>query len=250
MGKTSLPKNFSVLILKADRLYAETLRRLTLMVLPHATVRVVPDTTSAALALTEGPVDLLVTGVGPSLGGDVFELLSTVACAPVQIRRVLVVTTTREHRPLAVLRRLAIQGVFDAASEPPGQFKVALRQVVDGQPYWSPSFLDLLRRYTLEPRSPSHVLSNAEQLVLSVIGDGSDDQEASTKLGLSPATVSTVRRNLHRKLGLRHRGELVRLAAQTGYVRFTPAGIMRPGFALLTEDCRARSRARREIVAV
>ncbi len=240
MDKMSPSKNISVLILKADQLYAETLRRLTLAVLPHASIRVAANIASASLTLTEGAADLLLTGVGSSLGGDVFELLANVSGSPALIRRVLVVTSHREHRQLAVLRRLSIQGVFDSVSETPEQFKAALRHVMDGQLYWSQSFLDLLRHYALEPNSPSHLLSNSEQLVLSVIGDGSDDNEASAKLGITPATVSTVRRNLHRKLGLRHRGELVRLAAQTGYVRFTPAGVVRPGFALLAAACSRR----------
>jgi DNA-binding CsgD family transcriptional regulator len=109
--------------------------------------------------------------------------------------------------------------------------------------------MDLMCRYALEPNSPTSLLSNSEQLVLSIIGDGSDDLDASVKLGLSPATVSTVRRNLHRKLGLRHRGELVQLAARTGYVRFTPAGIMRPGYALLAAACRRRGKPKPENAA-
>ena len=68
--------------------------------------------------------------------------------------------------------------------------------------------------------------------------------DAASKLGLSPATIGTVRRNLHRKLGIQHRGELVRIAAQNGFVRFTPAGIVRPGFALLVAACQRRTQLR------
>ena len=80
--------------------------------------------------------------------------------------------------------------------------------------------------------------------MLSVIGDGCDDLAAAGQLGLSPATISTVRRALHRKLGVQHRGELVRMAAQKGYVRFTPAGVERPGFGLLAAAYQPRHRAR------
>ena len=59
-------------------------------------------------------------------------------------------------------------------------------------------------------------------------------------LGLSPSTVSTVRRELHRKLGVQHRGDLVRAAAQSGFVHFTPTGVVRPGFALLSASYHPR----------
>jgi hypothetical protein len=55
-----------------------------------------------------------------------------------------------------------------------------------------------------------------------------------------------VRRGLHRKLGVQHRGELVRVAAQKGFVRFTPDGVERPGFALLTAAYHPRYHKRRE----
>jgi DNA-binding CsgD family transcriptional regulator len=84
------------------------------------------------------------------------------------------------------------------------------------------------------PAARFRQLTAFEQVVLSVVGDGCDDIEAARRLSLSPATISTVRRGLHRKLHVQHRGELVRLAAQAGFVRFTPEGVERPGFGLLT----------------
>ncbi len=242
MEKKPNPAIPSVLILKADKLYADALHKSALAVLPHANIRIAATVAGASLALTAAPVDLLITGIGLSVGGDVFELFANTLGTDAYIRRTLVVTTNRECQQLAALRRLAIPGAFDSATEDLARFKIALRTVMDGRTYWSRSLLELVRHYALQPNSPPHLLTAGEQLVLSVVGDGSDDIEAATKLGLSPATISTVRRNLHRKLGVQHRGELIRLAAQSGYVRFTPAGIVRPGFTLLAAACRDRTR--------
>lgn len=244
MKTSPSPDPYSVLILKADRLYAETLRKLARAVLPQASIQTVSTVADAAAALAARRIDLLITGVGASLAGDVFDLLPTGVEASARVERVLVVTTNREHRQLTALRRLPIQGVFDSGTEPFDQFKVALRLVAGGGIYWSRSFLDQLRHHSLETNSLSRLLTNAEQLVLSIVGDGSDDNEAADKLGLSPATVSTVRRNIHRKLGVQHRGQLIRVAAQNGFVRFTPNGVVRPGFALLAGACQQRTRER------
>jgi hypothetical protein len=73
-----------------------------------------------------------------------------------------------------------------------------------------------------------------------MIGDGSDDTTAAQKLKVSPATIGTVRRHLHRKLCVQHRGDLVRAAVQHGFVRFTPVGVVRPGFAILSAAYQAR----------
>ena len=244
MKQTPAPDPYSVLILKADKLYAESLRKLIRTVLPQASIQTASTVASAAAVLTAKRIDLLITGVGASLDGDVFDILPTGSESPSRVERVLVITTNHEHRQLTALRHLPIQGVFDSASEPTEQFKVALRLVAGGGIYWSRSFLDQLRHHAFETNSLSRLLTNAEQLVLSIVGDGSDDNEAAGKLGLSPATVSTVRRNIHRKLGVQHRGQLIRVAAQNGFVRFTPTGIVRPGFALLAGACQQRTRAR------
>jgi DNA-binding CsgD family transcriptional regulator len=77
------------------------------------------------------------------------------------------------------------------------------------------------------------MLSATEHLIFAVIGDGSDDQVAADQLNLRPSTIQSVRRELHRKLGIQHKGDLVRLAVLHGYVRFTAEGVQRPGFSSL-----------------
>jgi len=73
-------------------------------------------------------------------------------------------------------------------------------------------------------------LTEKEQIVLSTIGDGSDDQQAAEKLGLSYRTVNTHRKTIMGKLGLHHKGQIMCYALQQGYVHITPQGVFRPGF--------------------
>ncbi len=233
-----------VLILKADRLYADALRQHALQVFPSAQISVVLTMTDARRELAAGGYDLLITGIGTSLESDVLEVLADCNRAS-QGPKILVVTVRLEYRVLAALRSLAVEGAFDSANGTAEELTIALKNVSAGRRYWSQTIIDHMHRVGSASDALFRLLTNFEQVVLSVIGDGCDNTVAAQKLNLSPATVSTVRRELHRKLGVQHRGELVRVAAQHGFVRFTSSGVVRPGFALMCAAYQARRPKRR-----
>lgn len=239
------PRLNDVVILKADRLCADTLRQVIARMFPTARIRIVASVARVQRLLAQESTDLLLAGTEPLRDGDLLDYLSTFPEQHPPARHVLVVTTHLEDRVIAALRSLPVQGVFDSSCDPPDQLPAALRMTVGGTRYWSPNLVERLQHCHLGPNSVFRLLTAAEQLVLSIIGDGCDDLEAAGQLGLSPSTVSTVRRELHRKLRVQHRGELVRVAAQHGFVRFTPNGVTRPGFALLTAACALRHSGRR-----
>lgn len=230
----------TVLILKADRLCAEALRNLTLTALPRATIALAHSIEQAEALLAAQPRDLLVTGAGASLAGDMLEFLSRHTGEGRRVRRALVVTSHLEQRTVSALRSMAVHGVFDSASDRPEDYVRAVQAVAGGRRYWSASILDAFTRLWAGGNSLFRLLTTSEQMVLAVVGDGCDDERAAQLLGLSAATVSTVRRELHRKLGVQHRGELIRVAAQHGFVRFTQTGVIRPGFGLLSAAYAAR----------
>ncbi len=232
----------TALILEADKLYAEMLRQYVLRVSPGAQVYSVATVVEAQRSLDETHTELFITGIGSSLEGDVLDILIPRAAHLPSSCRVLVVTGCREYRMLSALRTLSVEGVFDSNTEAPEQLLDAVRTVSLGLRYWSTTVMDFIQQGGAGPQVVSRFLTEFEQIVLSVIGDGSDDLTASSFLGLSPATICTVRRELHRKLGVQHRGALVRAAAQYGFVRFTPFGVVRPGFQLLTAAYRPRKR--------
>lgn len=222
----------AVLILNADQLGAEILRQYVQRAFPRAQISLVSSVDAAALALAATFFDLFVASAAVPLEGDILDLMSRCAEDPSSATRLFVVTTRRDVRLLSTLRTLHIDGVFDSADEAPAQLIVALKTVTQGRRYWSSILLPYMQQ-TTSPTALFRLLTELEQLVLAVIGDGSDDIAAARELELSPATVSTVRRDLHRKLGVQHRGELIRLAAQHGFVQFTPEGILRPAFSIL-----------------
>lgn len=246
MSPAPASKVRTALVVKTDRLYAQALVEHVQRIFPATEVHHVPSADTASQFIAAKPVDLLVCDLASGAEGDVLEILLNYAehnAAP----RMLVVTTSSEIRALGVLRALDINGAFDSAMEAPEAFSDALRMVAAGGRYWSPSILRRLKEGG-DATVCLRCLTTLEQLVLSAIGDGTDDPTAAIALSLSPSTVSTVRRDLHRKLGVQHRGELVKIAAQLGFVRFTSAGVIRPGFTSSLAAYHAR-RHRRTVAA-
>jgi DNA-binding NarL/FixJ family response regulator len=219
------------MVLKADRFYADVLQDAVQRFGSSPTVRVSVTLAEARDALASKPVDVLIAGMGFA-DGDLLDPLAGWIATGV-VRRALVVTGRKEPWLLLGLRSIGVTGVFDPLAEGPEALRRALRAVASGMPAWSPSVLAELKAYDSLPHSVSRVLTPTEQLILAVIGDGCDDHEASRQLGLSSGTILTVRRELHRKLGVRQKAELIRIAVQHGFVRFAPQRPVRPGFRLL-----------------
>ncbi len=140
---------------------------------------------------------------------------------------ILIVTSKHDTRTLSLLRDIRYNGLFDVGAESLLNLHTALQRVIEREIYISPSFAPHVKR----PKNITlDALTEKEELVLSVIGDGSDDQQAAGKLILSPHTVNTHRKAIMAKLGLHHKGQLMCYAAQKGYVQITPDGVTHPGF--------------------
>ena len=174
---------------------------------------------------------MLLTGVGFN-DGDALEWLAELAASD-RATRVVVVTARKEVRLHLALREIRLDGLFNAFEEGLSILVSVLRQVWEGSHYRSDSFKDLFRGSDDDRMTLFRQLSVKEQLVLSVIGDGSDDQEAGQRLSMTAAAVRTHRKRLHTKLGISHKGELMRLAIKHGFVRVTADKIVRPGFSQL-----------------
>lgn len=212
-----------VVILKWDRLYGDLIRRHIWDVWPNAIVCAFQHGIDALNEIQEQTPDLFVTGVAVE-DMDGLEHLEPFIDKPVPI---LIVTSRPNTRMFEMLRHVRYDGIFDGSSEGMDHLPVALRHVVQHRHYVSPSLVPFLkerRSVTLE------ALTDREQIVLSVIGDGSDNKQASKRLGISQYTVLSHRIAIMRKLDLHHSKELMQYALVHGYVVITAKGIYRPGF--------------------
>lgn len=97
----------------------------------------------------------------------------------------------------------------------------ALRKVLGGGTYISPSLAEDIAHRMSEPGAPAphQTLSDREYQIMSALASGKTVKEISFDLGLSIKTISTYRTRLLRKLRLTTTAELIRYAIREGLVQ-------------------------------
>ena len=96
----------------------------------------------------------------------------------------------------------------------------AIKFVAKGKKYFDPNVLVKLEensRRIKKMQPKKGVLSKREKEILQLIGERKMSKEISDTLNISEATVSTHRRNMYRKLNLKHLGDLISYAQKNKY---------------------------------
>ncbi len=129
-----------------------------------------------------------------------------------------IVVMTMEENPVFAQRAFAAGALgFVCKDHADAELPQAVRAAARGEEFISPRIaarLDALQRSLTDD-----ALTPREVEVLRLIALGHTSVEIARKLHLSPRTVETHRANIHRKLELATRAELVRYALRRGLVR-------------------------------
>lgn len=220
LQKSAAPR---VVVLKRDRLYGDLISRHVKELWKNARVEVYQLGFDALDSIQAQVPDLLITGVKID-DMDGLEHLEPFIETNLPI---LVLTSRKDIRTFDLLRGVRYDGLYDGHADGMENLPTALEQVIQRRLYVSATMIPFLKR----PKNITlDALTEKEQLVLSVIGDGSDDQQAAELLRLSPFTVNTHRKSIMAKLKLHHKGELMLYALQHGYIWVTGQQVRHPGF--------------------
>jgi DNA-binding NarL/FixJ family response regulator len=119
------------------------------------------------------------------------------------------------HRAL----RSQVHGFVDKGEQPLEMLKAAIDAVMSGQKYFSPTVQKLKANLRSDPASFDKLLSDREQHLLGLFGQGLTNDAVATMVGLTPGTVKLHRRNIHRKLGFHSTPELMNYALEKGFTR-------------------------------
>jgi len=214
-----------ILILKWERLCCQALAAIVQRKFQTAEVVIEQRARNALRLLRIAPVAFAVLGVdAPDLDGLDFipEIIDRHLA-----RRSIIICERVDRRTLSALRRLPYDGLIDASSADTGELELALEQIANGERHTSSVLHERLREFgsLWQPQ-----LSPREEVVLSALGEGLDNEEAAIRLGLSPATIRSHRTHIMGKLSLHHKGQLIEYALVNQYVRYTEEGILHPGF--------------------
>jgi DNA-binding NarL/FixJ family response regulator len=235
MEETTRNPQLHVVVLKWDRLYGDMIRRQVWDVWPNAVVRVYQRGLDALSAMQELMPDLFVTGVKIE-DTDGLEHLEPFIHTSLPI---LIVTSRADFRTYEMLRQVRYDGIFDGRAEGLEHLGPALRQVMQHKLYMSPSLVPHLQ--TPKRKILKDLLTPKQQIVLSVIGDGSGNKQAAERLCMSEHTVKTHRKRIMARLGLHEQGELMLFALRNGFVLVTDSGILYPGFQRTLRSIRGSS---------
>ena len=220
LPKTSAPR---IVVLKGDRLYGDLICRQIKGYWRNAVVQYFQLGFEALDAIQACPPDMFITGVKID-DMDGLEHLEPFVEKDLPI---LIVTSRKDARTFSLMRSIRYDGIYDGFVEGLINLHTAMQQVLMRQLYVSRTMVEHLKK----PKNITlDALTEKEQMILSVIGDGSDDHETAERLGLSRFTVNTHRKAIMGKLGLHHKGQLMLYALQQGYVQVSPDGVYYPGF--------------------
>lgn len=224
--KTAAPR---IVVLKSSQLFGDLICNQIKMLWRNADVHLFRRGFDALDSIQATMPDMFVTGVKLEDMDGLEHLEPFIE----RLLPVLIVTSRKDARTLSLLREVRYNGIVDVHADGVAVLNVALNRVLDREMYISRTFEPHVKppkNITLESLTPK------EEMVLSVIGDGSDDQQAAERLKISRHTVNTHRKAIMSKARLRHKGELVVYAMRHGFVDVTPHGVTHPGFQRIIRE--------------
>lgn len=213
----------SGIIVKADALGREALRRAVKAAAPKMRVSIVADGANALALLQRQPVDLALIGLDlPDIDG--LELMASVVVEHLA-RRVLAIAERRDQCSEYFCRNAGIDGMIDARFDGEKAVAAAIRGVLAGRKHFP-------RECLVVPQGEVDIFKNftpRELEVFAVIGAGGDEPNSSVRLNVSASTVHGYSDRIRWKLAARNRSEIITKALHYGMVRFTPLGKLFPG---------------------
>jgi two-component system response regulator NreC len=133
--------------------------------------------------------------------------------------RILIVSSHCDDYTLFRVEKSRVHGFVDKNSNTVETLCEALVAVEEGRIYFSKTFkaAKLARRHN--PISFTKVLSDRERAVLSLIGQGLNDEEIGERINVSFRTVQTHRSRILRKLDIKGTPKLIAFAIEHGFTR-------------------------------
>jgi len=133
--------------------------------------------------------------------------------------RLIALTSFTDEFTVYRALRANVHGFIDKNEQPLHVLGVAIQTVMAGERYLSPAALRVKASLRSDPHSFDKLLSDHEQKLLGLFGEGLSNEAVAAKIALSPATVKAHRRNILSKLGIHSTPELMHYAMEKGFTR-------------------------------
>lgn len=133
--------------------------------------------------------------------------------------RIVVITSHSDDYAIHRSLEANVAAFVDKCSQPIEAVGDAISEVAAGRTFHSPTVARAWARMRRDPHAFTKVLSLREQEVLRLLGEGFHNDTVAERLGVSPKTILTHRRNIMAKLGVHSTPELIRYAFKKGFTR-------------------------------
>jgi DNA-binding NarL/FixJ family response regulator len=140
------------------------------------------------------------------------EQWSKTADAP----KIILLTSVSEDYALYRALHSNIPG-FVHKTDDTSMLHLAIRTVLGGGVFFSPTVQKMRARMQTDPSFFPKILSEKEQKILELLGQGLSNEQAGALLGIKVLTVADHRRNIMQKLDLHNQAELMRYALEKGF---------------------------------
>ena len=206
-----------IVVIEDHKLIRDMLAATCAQILPAAELSVAENGRQAAMVCQRVRPHLIFLDLGLP-DGDGLDLLSELLAVAPEAKVIALSSFADEftvHRAL----RSQVHGFIDKGEQPLEMLKTAIDTVMAGQKYFSPTVEKLKASLRSDPVSFDKVLSDREQHLLTLFGEGLSNEAVAAMVGLTPGTVKLHRRNIHRKLGFHSTPELMSYALKKGFTR-------------------------------
>lgn len=201
-----------LLLLDDHILFREGLRRLLVSEPDFETVAECGTPKEALEALSSYAVDVVLLDF--DLEDDTGTRFIASAAATGYKGKILMVTAGMSPLDVSVARKLGISGIFLKHS-PPASLLEAIRAVARGETWMDPKMTPAKGGgANSEASAASTHLTPREQKVLRCVFEGLSNKEMAHQLGVSQSSVKATLQHLFDKMGVRTRGQLVRIAIE------------------------------------
>jgi DNA-binding NarL/FixJ family response regulator len=200
-----------LLLLDDHILFREGLRRLLESEPDFETVAECGTPQEALAVLARADVDVVLLDF--DLEDDTGTRFMTAAAAAGYRGRILMVTAGMNPVDVAVARKLGSAGIF-LKHNPPRMLLEAIRAVAAGREWIDPKMEPAAE---VKSSGRGDHLTAREHKVLRCVFEGLTNKEMAYQLGVSQSSVKATLQHLFDKMGVRTRGQLVRIAIERSF---------------------------------
>ncbi|MDD3179031.1 MAG: response regulator transcription factor [Opitutaceae bacterium] len=206
-----------ILIVEDQTLVRELLVNECSHALPEAEVDAAGDGATARAACRRNPPDLVILdlvlsdGDGLDLVPDFFSQVPTV--------KIIALSSHIDEFTLHRALSSRVHGILDKNEQPIKVLREAVTAVLAGRQYISSAVQRLHATLRADPAAFDKILSDREQEVLRLVGEGLTNEQIARRLGVGVATAKKHRLKLMAKLDMHSTPQLMRYAIEKGFAR-------------------------------